>query len=354
MRSRFNFSTILLIAALFSLHLLTKAHGIIIADEKKQTLFFNGDSSEVMKFAADISSKYDRVILHLGRSFVFRKGNIYTSETSRNNLKLFAEVLQSKGVPLTLWFLDSFGNENFDQLHAMHKEICDENLKMLYDLKIPYYGIAVDIEWVNLNNGNNNAKLEEVISYLRKKLDKDKKLYFFGSFHETEEENISRGYTRELLSGNTATPIAMLYPLSSGFYLDDKIINPYMDDHRINTLKDFYKKANWEVTVALGDQWICHTGKKNSQIEILATPPVNTIKKSTANFTSKQKFWTQKGYTVLKSIRAEMVEGKKTKLHRGDKIFYLSLNPALAAPDDYIWEYYDLVKTKHLDHINKQ
>ncbi len=339
---RFIFSVIVLIAALLFLHLPAKALGIVIADEKKQTEFFNSDSSKVMKFAQDISSKYDRVILHLGRSYVFRKGNIYTSEMSRKNLKLFAEVLQSKGVPLIMWVLDSFGKEAFEVLHDEYQAICNENLQMLDSLKIPYFGITVDMEWVNLNNGNNNIKLEEIIRYLRKTLEKEKKLYFFASLHESDEENNSRGYTRELLSGNIATPIAMLYPLSSGFYLDDKKIVPYMNDIRINSLNSHYKKVHWEVTVALGDKWIRQTRHKNSETEILEEPPVFTSKQLRTDYTSKQVFWSQRGYTVLKSIRVKMEEGKKTRLRRGDLICHLSTNPSLAEIGDYIWEYYDL------------
>ncbi|HWS01571.1 MAG TPA: hypothetical protein VN249_13200, partial [Prolixibacteraceae bacterium] len=308
---RLYFSTVVMTAAFLSLHLLTKAHGIVIADEKKQTDFFNAGSSEVIKLAEDLSSKYDRVILHLGRSYVFRTGNIYTSEMSRNNLKLFAEVLRSNGVQFTLWFLDSFGKEAFEKLYARHKEICDENLMMLDSLKIPYDGIAVDLEWVNSENGNNNSKLEETISYLRNRLEKDKKLYFFASLHDTEEENLSRGYNRELLSGNIATPIAMLYPLSSGIYLEDKKLVPNMTDKRINSLKDFYKNANWEVTVAPGDKWFCPPENKRSDIKRLITAPVYNPKHLRTNFTVRQEYWTQKGYTILRSIRVEIEEGKK-------------------------------------------
>ena len=339
---KFIFSTIILVGVLLSLHLPTIAHGIVIADEKKQTEFFNTDSCEIMKFAEEITSKYDRVILHLGRSYVFRNGNIYTSEMSRKNLKLFAEILQSKGVPLILWFFDSFGNESFGKLYAEYTEICNENVQTLDSLKIPFHGIAVDMEWVNLNNGNNNVKLEEIIRYLRNKLEKDKKLYFFASLHESDEENYSRGYTRELLAGSIATPIAMLYPLSSGFYLEDIKLTPFMSDYRINTLISHYRKVNWEVTVAMGDKWICQKKHKNSELEILTESPVFTSKQLRTNFTTKQEFWTQRGYTVLKSFRVKMEEGKKARIRRGDMIYHLIINQSLAGAGNYIWEYYDL------------
>ena len=339
---KFSSLILLLVAGLVFLSLTSKGQGIVIANEQIQTELFNADSASVKAFSDTICSKYNRVILHLGRSYVFRLGNIYTSDRSRNNLKYFAELLQVRHFPLTLWFFDSFGEEAFEKLYADYREIVDENLRGLENLKIPYTGIVIDLEWINLKNGSNNDKLENVIGYLRNQMPKDKKLSFFASLIESSKENSLRGYNVDRLIKRSVYPIAMLYPVDAGFHLDGKTILPMLDDKRINFLKHFYKKENWEVAISPGDKWICQQHFDLTEIEPLSAKPIFTTTQLSLDKTSRQVYWKQENFTVTAPLTVDFEKGGKRILHPGDKISHFSVDPAILESDNYLWEYYHL------------
>lgn len=338
MNYKINYTTIVLLAGLLCFCHRSMASGIVIANETKETRLFNSDSSHVIAFADSLSLKYNRVILHLGRSFVFRKGNIFTSVNSRKNLKLFAEELQSKGATLSLWFFDSFGKEAFEKLAMEYKEICNENLHVLDTLKIPYKGIAIDIEWINLGNAHNNERLEETVAYLRDKLGKDKKLYFFAALHEDKKENAERGYDLDDLLTKADTPLAMLYPAESGFHMDRKGIVPDLNNDRINTLKNYYKKEKFEVAVSFADKWMCQMHHDLSELEILKSQPTFTEYQLKLDHSVKKGYWNQESYAVVGQLTVDLEKGHKMVLHPGDIVTHFTLNQTLAEPDYFIWE----------------
>jgi len=338
MSFRINYTTIVLAAGLLFLCLRSSASGIVIANETKETRLFNSDSSHVIAFADSLSGKYNRVILHLGRSYVFRSGNIFTSENSRKNLKLFAEELQSKGATLSLWFFDSFGKEAFEKLEVEYKEICNENLHVLDTLKIPYKGIAIDMEWINLGNAHNNERLEETVAYLREKIGKEKKLYFFAAIHENSKENSERGYDLDHLLRKADTPLAMLYPAESGFHMERQNIVPDLNNDRINTLKHYYKKEKFEVAVSFSDKWMCQMHHDLSELEVLKHQPTFTESQLKLDHTVKKGYWNQESYVVTNPLTVDLEKGHKMLLHAGDIVTHFTLDQSLAEPDYFIWE----------------
>ena len=336
---------ILLIAGLALLSNKVSAQGIVIASEKKQTELFASDQAAVKAFADTITSRYNRVILHLGRSYVFRRGNIFTDDKSQKNLRFFSDQLSSKGIPLTLWFFDSFGEEAFAKLYTEHKTIIDENLHMLDSLKIKYAGIAIDMEWINLKNSDNNAKLEEITGYLRQKLPREKRLSFFASLVESDKENVLRGYREDRLVRNEANPIAMLYPVEAGFHLEGQTVLPWLDDKRISSLKHHYKKENWEVAVAVADKWICQQHFDPTEVEPLSAKPEFTNAQLQPDKAPRMNYWKQECFTVKAPLTVDFEKGGKRLLHPGDKIYHFSIDPGLADGDCYLWEYYHLPTT---------
>ena len=342
MTHKFSTLILLLVAGLVFLSCPSKGQGIVIANEQIQTELFNADSASVKAFSDTISSKYNRVILHLGRSYVFRRGNIFTSDKSLNNLKYFADQLQVRHIPLTLWFFDSFGEEAFEKIYAEYKEMVDENLRGLESIKLPYAGIVVDLEWINLKNGRNNDRLEETLGYLREQMPNSKKLSFFASLVESDKENSLRGYHVDRLVRRNTYPIAMLYPVDAGFHLDGKTVQPWLDDKRINQLKQYYKKESWEVAVALGDKWICQQHFDLTEIEPLSAKPIFTTAQLALEKTSKQDYWKQESYRVSSPLSVDFDKGGKRFLHPGDKIYHFSVDPAILESDSYLWEYYHL------------
>ena len=338
MSLKINYTKLVLAAGLLFLCCNSFASGIVLANEARETRLFNSEPSRIIAFADSLSTKYNRVILHLGRSYVFRSGNIFTSEKSRKNLKLFADELQLKGATLSLWFFDSFGKEAFEKLEAEYKEICNENLHVLDTLKVPYKGIAIDMEWINLNNAHNNEKLEETVAYIRKKLGKEKKLYFFAAIHENSQENSKRGYNLDQLLRQADTPLAMLYPAESGFHMVKKNIVPDLNNDRINSLKHFYKKEKFEVAVSFADKWMCQMHHDLSELEILKSQPAFTESQLKLKDKVKKGYWNQESYAVVGQLTVDLEKGHKMMLHPGDIVTHFTIDQTLAEPDYFIWE----------------
>src|SRR5665213_142547 len=114
---KFVFAAFLLV--FISFH--SGATGIIIADEDKQTRLFNSTDDVVLRFADTIISHYDNVVIHLGRRYVFRKGNIYSSDKSQQHLAMFCTYLQAHNVKVYFWFFDSYGGEHFEDIYKEYK-----------------------------------------------------------------------------------------------------------------------------------------------------------------------------------------------------------------------------------------
>ena len=320
----------------------TQAVGIIVADEAQQTMLFNSSSTSVLAFADTLAKHYDKVILHLGRGFVFRRGNIYTSQLSRTNLSLFCARLNQKNVQVYIWFLDSFGSESFKKLYAQHEEMIDENLEELNKLGIQYQAIVVDIEWINLEEPDHNADFIAIMKYLRKKIGENTALHFFASLTNLESENQKRGYTTLEIMKYATSPIVMLYPTESGYNKGFMKIYPRMNDKRINDLTHYFAKKNWSVVISMHEPWLIINN--NRIIEI--NKPENKIefRKALLKFKKiKETDYMKFSYFILtKDFEFTSIDNKKIKLDKKDKIIIAHVKSDLIKPDYYLWEYFNM------------
>ena len=154
------------------------SRGIIIGfDSSVVSIFKHKNAEEIKLLAEDVSTKYDKVIIHLGRKYPFTK-SYFSDSTSRTNLKNFCELLSLRNIKVYMWILDSYGSENFDKLYIEHENIIDDATERLNDYKISYNGIVVDMEWINYPEGKNNDNYINILKYLRKKLGNKELLAF--------------------------------------------------------------------------------------------------------------------------------------------------------------------------------
>ncbi len=322
--------------------LLTKAIGIVIADEKRQTILFNSSSSNIISFVDTIASQYDKVIIHLGRGSVFQSGNIYSSKTSRENLQLFCKLLDEKKISLYLWFFDSFGSESFLELYKNHTTMLDENMDEIEKLGLKYKGIVVDIEWINLENENNNKKFITLLENIRKRIGYNCDLQYFATLTNDEEENEARGYSTSKCK-KYAIPIVMLYATSSGFSASWGSIQPRMDDKRIKTLSDYFSKKNWDVVVSLHQPWLIISKKRTIEFEIPF--PNSTFSSNYLNFRKKKetKYYTFEYYKLTQNVNVNSTNKKELTLKRGEKIVKGKLRKESIQPNYYLWEYYNIL-----------
>lgn len=314
--------------------------GIIIADEQKQTQFFNSnDSAQIIKFADTISSQFDRVIIHLGKDFVFRKGNIFSTEISKRNLSVFCKNLSKQKVEIILWFFDSYGAENFIGLYKNHKEIINENITELTKMNISFDGIAVDLEWINLNNFENNDRFVELLKYLKNKAS-DKKIYFFTSLIDSPEENIKRGYDMHKINKIPAFPITMLYVKDGGFKSHKKTIIPNLNDSRINELVKFYKKNKWDFAYSLEGGIIQNKDSKKNIHEILFS---DTLKNnSKLLYSNKAKYYTVSEYEITETFHVRASKKKEIPFSKGETFFFFQHRSKLPDRNCFLWEYFSI------------
>lgn len=334
-----NFSLILFLLAISST---CHPTGIIIADDIKQTqLFSTASSDSIQRFANAICTKYDKVILHLGRKYVFRSGNIFSSEIAKQNLNLFCASCFQKKIPIYLWFFDCYGGENFNELYLEHKTIIEENIKILQIVGVKYDGIAIDMEWINKENFDHAKKFEEVIKTLRRNID-DKKLFYFTSLIDNEKSNIDRGYDIKKLRKYNAQPITMLYLKDGGFVLKNKKLHPELNDSRVKSLQKFYKRNDCciafslEKCVVLADYTTENI--KELPIKLSKLVPYITLKKIVKN-TNYQ----ISEYTVNIDFRLEEYDNNSTEITKNNRVFYFEPNDKrLAGRYDFVWEYFIL------------
>lgn len=316
--------------------------GIIIADDVKQTTLFSTVSTDsISSFANTICLKYDKVILHLGRKFVFRSGNIFSSERAKLNLQLFCTTCFQKKIPVYLWFFDCHGGENFIELYSQHKEIIEENIKALESMEIKYDGIAIDMEWINKDNYNNSSKLDEVIKTLRSSIG-NKKLFYFTSLIDNENSNINRGYNIKKLSIYNAQPITMLYINDGGFILKNNKTIPELNDERIKSLRKFYKKNAINVAVSLEKCVLLKSNSSSNFIKIQSSiyDLADTI---TFRKINKYNFYNISEYIVTKTCEVKYTKKEIIEIKKGDVLFVFEPNEnKLLKADDYVWEYFIL------------
>lgn len=319
----------------------SRATGIIIADEEKQTLLFNSKEDVVIRFADSIISHYDNVVIHLGRRYVFRKGNIYSSPKSQENLAMFSTYLQAHHVKVYYWFFDSFGGEHFDNLYKEYKEMIDENITRINELFPTYDGIFVDMEWINRKGYNNNKHFVEIIKYLRNKIDK-KELYYFASLMDNDKSNKNRGFDINELKSYSAFPVEMLYINDGGFYMERKKVYPELDDSRLKQLTKYFKKKNWDVATSLTNTWVIKKGKEM----ISVTLSDEDIKEIDNNFTFQKqidyKYFSIKYYKANKPLMVCFSGEQKCSLEKDQMIYFSEINKEAVKDCKYVWEYFNI------------
>lgn len=303
--------------------------GIIIADEGRQTELFNrADSNQIISFYEEIQNKYDKVILHLGKDFVFRKGNIYSTETSKKNLELFCRKMKQSGIKIYLWFFDSWGHDGFQKLYKIYQPAAEENMKILNSYHIYYDGIAVDIEWINHGTENraNNRKFHEIILRL-KTLSANKPVWYFTSLIDSETENINRGYDIKSLQKSDARPVTMLYIKDGGYSFHKRKLVPDMDDTRLRELIKYYKKNKIEVAFSIEKMLVQKSGKEE---KIMKPGEFARLQNSLLRIKSKK----YKFYTINEYANRDKSEGWQ--------IYELIPRTNKTEDNFYLWEYFSM------------
>ncbi|MGM0509423.1 MAG: hypothetical protein ACQERZ_09760, partial [Fusobacteriota bacterium] len=243
--------------------------GVIMASDKDILRNFRDfDKNQMKEFAQNVSKKYDKVILHLGSQYVFKRGGPFFYKTSQNNLKVFSEELKKDGVEIYFWILDSFGGEGFLDIYNSHRDIIDENIEKLEQQDIYYNGIVIDLEWINNYGYENNNKYLEILKYLKDKI-KDKELYSFASIIESPIENQKRGYTEDKIKEISDGLIAMLYPMDGGFYLEKGKLKLLLNDNRLDTIKKYLEKSGYKIAYSLVGGIIIEKNQKLYKIKNL-------------------------------------------------------------------------------------
>ena len=316
--------------------------GIIIADEKQQTKLFNSDEDTVTAFADSISKNYDRVILHLGRTFVFRRGNIYSSEKSKKNLVLFCNALQSKNVKVYLWILDSYGGEKFMDIYDEYKEIIDEDISTIDSLQIPYVGIVIDLEWINRKNFTNNDQFIQILKHIRKRIGK-KELGFFASLTNDENKNSKRGYDISKILKYADYPVVMLYPNDGDFYVERKKIIPKLDDARIKELKKYYEKQNWKIAISLKKAYILKDHDNLTVLNITKNIKDSVLAKLSFSSKKEYKYYSMSYFNVDKGFYVNDKKGETLFVKKNDVIgIFEATKNSIISPDDFIWEHFNI------------
>lgn len=335
--------SLILFLLFLNLNLYSKNNYIIIADDLTMLRLFRDDKNEIINIANDISKKYDGVILHLGNTVIFDKGGQFYYETSKKNLAEFINIIKSQNKQIYFWFFDTFGSKDFLSLYDKHQEIL-KNLKPKLE-KYNFDGIILDLEWINYNKEEleirNNSKLNEIILNVENTF--NKKVYNFASLIENNEENNKRGYDQV----NYHKLFPMLYIKDDGFYqgsFGEPI--PFINDNRIDTLKDFYKN-NFERTVVSLESGIIL--KKNNNYYFVRN--FNSLNKDLIEISEnlkKIREFNNKYYSIY-----EMQVIKKFKLRKNDDsfedlkenqvVYIFKTNREILSEQDIIWEYFKFI-----------
>lgn len=319
--------------------------GIVIADEKFQLLRFETvDTMEIVKFADSISMNYTKVILHLGTDYVFNKGNIYFEPIRQKNLQVFSNRLAKNKTKLYLWFLDAYGNDQFQKIYSNHSSIITTVSKKIKELNLLYSGVYIDLEWINDGakvERANNSKLVEILKFLENSFS-TKEIGFFCSLIDSEKVNHKRGYSFDLIKQTRAYPIVMLYIKDGGFYFENNEIQPYLNDIRLTELKAFYNQHKWETCISLESAWIVKD--KNEVISLRLNPEeVIRLKKNIIPENKKKyNFFILNQYTISSDILIKQKNRKDVLLSKTSTVWSMKVNEILIDADNFLWEYYSL------------
>lgn len=314
------------------------AESVIIArDRELLTLFRDSDPEEIEAFARDIGLRYDGAVLHLGRGYVFRRGGPFFYRTSRKNLQIFCSSMKASGKNVYLWFLDSFGSEDFHRIYEDHERIIDENLRTVRELELAYDGIVVDLEWINLPSGDNAGSYLSVLRYLRHSLG-EKKLLVFASLIDNPGENLRRGYDEEKILQIADNVIPMLYPVDGGFKMTADRPVPLLNDARIASLRRYYWKSGYKAAVSLEGAIILERG---GTLEI-----VRTAGDPEAEFSLRKTDSHAGLYFQIDSFRArdpfELTrnDGTRVLVRENENLHHFRVLETILCPGDYLWEYF--------------
>ncbi|MGM0641399.1 MAG: hypothetical protein ACQESN_08260 [Thermotogota bacterium] len=319
-----------------SLFLFSK--GIIIGDDIFiLKTFRDSGREEILKIVDNINKDFDEVIIHLGRADVSERGNFFFYKTSKENLKLFSNLLEDRGIKLYLWFFDSFGSESFLELYNNRFNLITSNKKFIDSLNINYEGIVVDFEWINLEDGENTEKYMTFLKEI-KNVFSDKKVLAFTNTIDSEYENSSRGYDLKKMAEIIDGMIPMLYVVDFGIYYRDETIYMNFSDARIENLLNFYKNYEkiypaFSVTSGLllvrnGNVfYIKDINHKN-------IPDGLKLKEKT-----EYKYHNIYELEILEDLEIIRNDGVLEKISREEKLFLLEVKDTVLEISDYFWNY---------------
>jgi len=331
----------IILILLFSFNMITSAEGIILANNQEIINIFRSYNKINVKNLIEELDQYEKIILHLGAKYVFEKGNAFYYITSQENLKYFCDKLSEKNIKLYLWFLDSFGSQDFMEIYQDYKNIIDSNYKWIEKLDLKYEGIIIDLEWINLNSKSfNNKKYLEIAKYLNNKF-LNKELYAFAPLIDNENENIKRGYNKKEVLKYLDNIIPMLYIKDGGYYLKDKRLSFYLDSNRIEDLKKYYFNNNFIPAISIEDGIIL---ERNNNLYFIKTTNDFKYLDKVKQVYKKEEYYNQiTGYKPLQEFSIERNDSIIETIKTNDTLHYYQLKTNnLLDNDIYLWEYFIL------------
>lgn len=313
--------------------------GLIIgADKAVNEIFHNKKAKEILSFADSISQGYDKVIIHLGRKYPFEKG-LFSTDSSRRNLRLFNEKLRQNGTKIYLWFLDSYGSNSFKILYKEHQAIIHDVIFKLYAYSIYYDGLVIDMEWINHPRGRNNNKYINILNYLREKAG-NKEIYVFASLIDDDKTNWKRGYDIKKIKNYANNIISMLYVADSKFCTDGFKVSPCLNDRRIDALKDYFKKNNLQVATSLASGFVYNIHNQYKFIKTITNKDSLLFENLEKKDIKESKYYFTLKYKVNNPMQINENDKKPVKLKKGDTLYYFKIKREITGINDYIWEYY--------------
>ena len=332
-----------LVFLLFSISLFAKGNYIIMADDLAMLKLFRDDREKVISIAEEIASEYDGLIFHLGSTVIFSKGEIFYYNSSQENLKEFISIINKNNKKVYFWFLDSFGNNDFEKIYLEHLRVVDELSPKLQEFK--FDGIVIDLEWINYNKDgveiDNSKKLMEIIYNIEKVLNKE--VFVFGSLINDEKENQKRGYNKK----DYEKILPMLYIKDGGFYEGIKG-NPvsFYTDSRIDDLKDYYKKNFKRIVVAMehgiilkrnGDfYFVRNFGKFDKDINNILEN-LDLLEEFEYKYHTVKKMQSKKDFLLKKN------DSSYEEISKNELLYLFETNKKLLSDEDIIWEYFKYI-----------
>lgn len=313
--------------------------GIIIGDDLFILRTFRDKSEkDITNIVNKINENFDEVIIHMGRADISKRGNFFFYKTSKENLKLFSQMLEDRNIKLYLWFFDSFSSEEFLELYENRNTLIYKNKQFIDELGIKYEGVVVDFEWINLNNNFDNS--EKYLTFLKdiKEIFFDKKIMAFTNTIDSEYENNKRGYNIEKLTKVIDGIIPMLYVVDFGLYYAEDRIHMNFSDDRIENLLDFYKKYE-KVYPAFSVTSGILLVRNNSVFYIKDMKIEDIPKEIEIKKLEDSKYHTIYQLKVLDDFEVKRNDGVLEKISKGEKVFFLEVKDRIFDISNYIWNY---------------